>query len=94
MVTKTRNRLSGDRVADIVFLRESMKHDLWLISVLSCFVDTIGGLALNMGYCSPCVPVVYRSGGCVSECCFQKAGRGRTNLVHDVWLYHNIVNLA
>ena len=29
VVTKTRNRLSGDRVADIVFLHESMKHNLW-----------------------------------------------------------------
>ncbi|CAM9707545.1 unnamed protein product, partial [Sphacelaria rigidula] len=28
VVTKTRNRLSGDRVAD-VFLHESMKHNLW-----------------------------------------------------------------
>lgn len=29
VVTKTRNRLSGERVEDIVFLHESMKHDLW-----------------------------------------------------------------
>ena len=29
VVTMTRNRLSGDRVADNVFLHESMKHNLW-----------------------------------------------------------------
>lgn len=29
VVTITRNRLSEDRVADIVFLHESMKHNLW-----------------------------------------------------------------
>lgn len=29
VITKHRNRLSGERVADIVFLHESMKHDIW-----------------------------------------------------------------
>ncbi|CAN0004468.1 unnamed protein product, partial [Sphacelaria rigidula] len=28
-VTKTRNGLSGERAADIVFLHESVKHNLW-----------------------------------------------------------------
>ncbi|CAM9196766.1 unnamed protein product, partial [Sphacelaria rigidula] len=29
VATKTRNRLRGVRVADIVFLHENIKHDLW-----------------------------------------------------------------
>lgn len=31
VVTKHRNRLGGERVADIVFLHESMKHDIYLV---------------------------------------------------------------